>query len=249
MLAVRAAIVAALVLVLAAGAYAGQSQVGGGEEQPVTVEVPIVPPPVDPPAPPPGAPGDPAQPGPDIPRPFEAIRWRRSRSLGLPFAGGRLVNGVKLPAEGELFFTWDPVRKQTPNRWWRRWGADKTLRRTLAVLRRYNAAYPFAGRVGIGDISRTQGGDFGRRFGPLGHASHQNGLDIDVYYPRVDGLERAPLRPAQVDRMLAQKLVDLFVEAGARKVFVGPSLGLRGPRRIVVPLANHDNHLHARFAR
>jgi hypothetical protein len=31
-------------------------------------------------------------------------------------------------------------------------------------------------------------------------------------------------------------------------VFVGPSLGLRGPRRIVSPLVHHDNHLHVRLA-
>jgi Penicillin-insensitive murein endopeptidase len=191
------------------------------------------------------APVDPTPVGPA--RPFEAIRWRRSRTLGLPFAGGRLVNGVKLPAEGELFFTWDPVKKRTPNRWWRRYGADTTLRRTLTVLRRFARAHPDEPRVGIGDISRTHGGDFGRRFGPLGHASHQNGRDVDVYYPRLDRLERAALRPAQVDRRLAQDLVDLFVGVGARKIFVGPSLGLRGPRRVVIPLAHHDNHLHARF--
>ena len=45
------------------------------------------------------------------------------------------------------------------------------------------------------------------RFGGLGHVSHQNGLDADVYYPRMDGLERRPYRPSQVDRALAQDLL------------------------------------------
>ncbi len=36
--------------------------------------------------------------------------------------------------------------------------------------------------------------------------------------------------------------------AGAVTVYVGPNLPLTGPPGIVVPLANHDNHLHARFA-
>ena len=46
--------------------------------------------------------------------------------------------------------------------------------------------------MAVGDLSRPHGGDFGPRFGYIGHASHQNGLDADVYYPRADGTERAP---------------------------------------------------------
>jgi hypothetical protein len=50
-----------------------------------------------------------------------------------------------------------------------------------------------------------------------------------------------------VDRRLAQDLVDRFLAAGARVVFVGPRTGLVGPERRVVPLPRHDNHLHARL--
>ena len=46
--------------------------------------------------------------------------------------------------------------------------------------------------MAVGDLSRRHGGDFGPRFGYIGHASHQNGLDVDVYYPRADGRELAP---------------------------------------------------------
>ena len=80
-----------------------------------------------------------------------------------------------------------------------------------------------------------------------GHRSHQNGLDADVYYPRRDGLERVPARVAQIDRRLAQELVDRFVRAGAQYVFVGPRTGLRGPGKVVLTLANHDDHLHVRI--
>ena len=31
------------------------------------------------------------------------------------------------------------------------------------------------------------------------------------------------------------------------KVFVGPRLNLKGPRKIVVPLIHHDDHLHVRI--
>jgi murein endopeptidase len=97
------------------------------------------------------------------------------------------------------------------------------------------------------DLSRPKGGRFGKEFGGLGHASHQNGLDIDILYPRKDGTETRPMKPSQVDRELAQELVDRFVEAGAVKVFVGPRLHLHGPRKVVTPLIYHDDHLHVRI--
>jgi murein endopeptidase len=176
----------------------------------------------------------------------EPIQWRQSRSVGLPW-DGRLVRGVQLPPEGEHYFTWDPVLKRSPDRWWRRWGSDRLLRMLLRVLDEYAAAHPEAARVGIGDLSRPHGGVFDERFGGRGHASHQNGRDVDVYYPRVDGQELRAGRPALVERTLSQGLVDRFVAAGAVKVFVGPHVGLRGPRRIVQRLVYHDDHMHVRI--
>jgi penicillin-insensitive murein endopeptidase len=172
------------------------------------------------------------------------IRWRRSTAVGSP-AAGRLVRGVRLPAEGRHFYTWDPVLKRSPNRPWRRWGTDRLVRVLLRVAHEYGRAHPDAPRLAVGDLSRPHGGDFGIRFGPIGHASHQNGLDADVYYPRSDGRERAPRGAGQIDRRLSQELVDRFTAAGAAIVFVGPATGLTGPRASV--LANHDNHLHVRL--
>lgn len=174
------------------------------------------------------------------PRP--EISWRASRAVGSP-SGGRLVRGVQLPAEAPLFFTWDPLLHRRPNRAWRRHGTDTLVRIVLRVVRAHARAHPGAPRVGIGDFSRPRGGPFGPR-----HVSHQNGLDVDVYYPRHDRRERPPKRPSQVDRRLAQDLVDRFVRAGAQRVFVGPSVRLRGPEDVVQVLAGHDNHLHVRIA-
>ena len=155
---------------------------------------------------------------------------------------------MHLPAQGRTYFTWDPVRRRAPNRAWRRWGTGRLVRTTLDVLADFAAAYPRAPRVGVGDLSRPRGGDFGPRYGGIGHVSHQNGLDVDVYYPRRDRRERAPVRPAQIDRRLSQALVDRFVAAGALRVFVGPNTGLRGHRNVVQVLpANHDNHMHVRL--
>ena len=172
----------------------------------------------------------------------------RSVAVGSPTAG-RLVRGVHLPARGAGFATWDPNLRRSPNRAWRRWGTDRLVRQLLAVAREHRSAHPGARPLLIGDLSRPHGGDFGPRFGAPGHASHQNGLDVDLYYPRIDGLERAPRSPAVVDRELAQDLADLFVEAGAEYVFVGPRVRLRGPRRVVQPLRLHNDHMHVRIRR
>jgi murein endopeptidase len=169
-----------------------------------------------------------------------------SRALGQPWAG-RLVNGRKLPPSGEGFLTWDPVLKQVGNRPWRRWGTERLLRTVRSVLAAYAQRHPDAPPILVGDLSRRRGGDFGPHFGGIGHASHQNGLDVDVYYPRLDRKLRSPRRPAQVDRAAAQELVDAFVAARAVNVFVGPSLDLRGPTKIVTALVHHDNHLHVRL--
>ena len=170
-----------------------------------------------------------------------AVHWRDSRAVGTPSAG-RLVRGVQLPAAGAHFFTWDPLLHRRPDRPGRRWGTDIVVRKVLRVVAGYAHAHPFAPPLGIGDLSRRRGGPFGPR-----HVSHQNGLDVDVYYPRLDRRERPPRIAAQVDRRLAPDLVDRFVAAGAVLVFVGPNTRLTGPPGVVEDLWNHDNHLHARF--
>ncbi len=185
-------------------------------------------------------------PSPSEPQPvWPSVQWRSSIAVGRPNAG-RLVRGVELPPEGENFFTWDAVLERSPNRAWRRHGTDRLVRTLLAVSADYRAANPGAPRVCVADLSRPRGGDFGSRFGGLGHASHQNGLDVDVCYPRFDRLEQQSSSPDEIDHALAQDLVDRFVATGAQYVFVGPHTGLRGPRRVVQKLVYHDDHMHVR---
>jgi penicillin-insensitive murein endopeptidase len=169
------------------------------------------------------------------------VVWHRSRSVGSPSAG-RLTGGVQFPEHGLRFFTWDPLLKGQPDRPGRRWGNARLVRLLLRVVREYARDNPGAPRLGVGDLSRPGGGWFGPR-----HVSHQNGLDADIFFPRLDRRERPPDRPNQIDRRLAQDLVDRFERAGAVRVFVGPHTGLRGDPRIVQTLAGHDNHLHVRI--
>jgi len=181
--------------------------------------------------------------GPNYPR----VRFRASRAIGLPHAG-RLVRGTQLPSRGPGFTTWDPITRESPSRSRRRFGTDDLVRMVLRVARSYRAAEPGAPPMLVGDLSRPRGGVFGPQYGFIGHATHQNGLDVDVYYPRRDGRRTVPETPAQVNRRLSQRLVNLFVAAGAQTVLVGPNVALRGPPAVVKPFPSHDNHLHVRIA-
>lgn len=171
-----------------------------------------------------------------------------SRATGRP-ERGRLVDGVMLPSDGTSHITWDPATKSSPSPQWRRWGTDRLLRKLLCVTADYRRLHPDAPRLVIGDMSLPAGGPFGREHGGLGHLSHQNGLDVDVYYPRIDRRETAASAVADIDKARSQQLVDLFVQAGAVKIFVGRRTGITGPRSIVSFARHHDDHLHVRFAK
>jgi murein endopeptidase len=172
-----------------------------------------------------------------------------STALGVPHRG-RLAGGVPFPAETSYAFTWEFPRAASPSRAWRRWGTEKLVLTLQCVLARLDLAHPLGQRLGVADLSRPRGGRFGREFGGLGHASHQNGLDADVLYPRRDGAEEPPRTWREIDVDRAQELVDAFVAAGAQYVFVSPALWrrglLRGPPAIVQPLVFHDDHVHVR---
>jgi murein endopeptidase len=168
------------------------------------------------------------------------VAWHHATSVGLQYAG-RLIDGTQLPQEGPNWVTWDPVTDSSPNLPGRLYGHEHTIRAILAVLSGYRTAHPEAPKVIVGDISLRDGGRMDE------HVSHQNGLDVDIYYPRLDRREIAPASTGQVDRRLAQDLLDRFVADGAKVVFVGYSTGLRGESGVVVPYPNHENHMHIRF--
>ena len=173
---------------------------------------------------------------------FPAVRWERGTSRGLPYAGS-LAGGTQLPLEGADWVTWNPVTDRVPNRPNRLYGNDEMIRKLIAVLAAYRGGSPAAPQVVVGDISFRGGGPMEL------HRSHQNGLDVDIYYPRRDGLLRAPTATGQVDRRLSQELLDAFVAVGVDKVFVGYATDLRGPGDVVVPYPNHEDHMHVRFHR
>jgi murein endopeptidase len=172
-----------------------------------------------------------------------------ARAVGSP-SHGRLIGGVPLAGESPWWFTWHFADRASPNPAWRRYGTDRLIALLEQVLTAYERAHPNAPRIGVGDISPKGGGPFPPEAGSVGHQSHQNGLDADVLFPRADGCECAPDEAAEVNRALAQDLVDRFAAAGGvQYLFVGPSPHLRGPRGMVIPLRYHDTHVHVRIYR
>ena len=171
---------------------------------------------------------------------FPKVVWHHAQSLGLPY-GGRLLDGTQLPIAGASWVTWDPITDSRPNVPKRLYGNERTIRAIVAVTRAYRDAHPHAARVVIGDISFEGGGPMDD------HLSHQNGLDVDVYLPRVDRELRAPTTSGEIDHRLAQDLLDRFLDAGAQMIFVGYRTGLHGPAGVVIPWPGHEYHMHVRF--
>jgi hypothetical protein len=171
---------------------------------------------------------------------YPSVHWNHAISVGLPY-GGHLIDGTQLPLDGPAWVTWDPVTDSVPNLPVRLYGNQHTIRTIIQVTEAYHAAHPNAPRVVIGDISRKGGGPMDE------HISHQNGLDVDVYYPRRDRKLEAPTTSAEIDTALAQDLLNRFVAAGAQMIFVGFHARLHGPSGVVIPYPNHEYHMHVRF--
>lgn len=167
------------------------------------------------------------------------IDWRESEPGGTP-NGGRLVGGVRLPASGTGYYTYDPRTQREPGGLGTRWGTARLVREMVDLGRWWTRTHPGAGPIGIGDLARQGGGSLD------GHASHQNGLDVDIRLPRRDRA-RGTANPSNYDPALTQAIVNRLVGSGASLVLIGPSLDLTGPLGVVVRWPNHDDHLHVRF--
>lgn len=155
--------------------------------------------------------------------------------------GGSLSDGVRLPVRGEGYYTYDPSTQNDPQNPARRWGTSLLVSQVLQLGEWWARTHPNETPLGIGDLSREHGGFFG---GPgVGHASHQNGLDVDIRLPRRDGV-RGPANPGNYDRELTQAIIDRVHAQGASLILVGPSLDVHGP---VTVWPNHDDHLHVRW--
>ncbi len=177
------------------------------------------------------------------------------------YARGCLAGAVRLPADGPGWQVMRPSRN-------RAWGHPQLI----AALERLAAVLPGTGWPGllVGDLGQPRGGPM-----LTGHASHQIGLDADIWLTPMPPYR---LSPAQRDEMPAQKVVrpdgdDVdpalwgppyrkLIEAAARlpgtaRLFVNPAIkralcreagGERDWLRKVRPWWGHDDHFHLRLA-
>ncbi len=95
------------------------------------------------------------------------------------YSNGRLENGVSIPAEGNGY-----IQIFLENR--HNFGTQGLINMVLKTASEMNARYPNRDRLQIEEMSAEFGGDIEP------HGSHENGLDVDVGYYKVDGVEHDP---------------------------------------------------------
>jgi penicillin-insensitive murein endopeptidase len=96
------------------------------------------------------------------------------------YSHGSLANPTELPPQGPGFIH----LFEGLNRYW---GTQDMVRLLTSAAKRMSERYPDGERLQIGDIAARSGGEIS------GHGSHQNGLDADVVYYRVNHTEQSPL--------------------------------------------------------
>ena len=185
-----------------------------------------------------------------------------ARAIG-DYAAGCLQGAVALPLDGVGYHVMRPSRA-------RNFGHPTLVAYVQQLGRRVRAIGLRA--VLVGDLSQPRGG---RATG--GHASHQTGLDVDLWYTLPSRAQSRVLPHAQREQLGAESVVDaagaaLRKQARTRvtallrlavddprvdRVFVNPaikrSLCAQGTRprawlRKVRPWYGHDEHFHVRLA-
>lgn len=124
------------------------------------------------------------------------------------------------------------------------WGTGATIGQLEAGVARFGGGN---GPVPLGDIGFEHGGDI------PGHASHEVGVDVDVWPIRTDSAQctagRITWRSSTYDRAATRALVQAIRATAPGQValifFNDPTLISEG---LTSSLANHDNHLHIRYA-
>jgi peptidoglycan hydrolase-like protein with peptidoglycan-binding domain len=119
-----------------------------------------------------------------------------------------------------------------------------------AIAQLQKAAADFAatgqGKIPLGDIGFEHGGTI------PGHASHDVGLDVDIWPVRTDSAQctagRITWQSSTYDRAATRQLVQMIRAAAPGHVrlifFNDPVLINEG---LTTALSNHDNHLHVRY--
>ncbi len=124
-----------------------------------------------------------------------------------------------------------------------RWGTGSAVGQLEAAAAEFKATGN--GKMSVGDLSLEHGGDIS------GHASHEDGLDVDLRPVRTDSGQCSSgcqWNWSCYDRSGTRKLIQSIYNKAPGHVkviwFNDPTLINEG---LVQPLSNHDNHLHVRY--
>lgn len=188
---------------------------------------------------------------------------RPTAGASLPIGGyarGCQAGAVQLPETGP---TWQAMRLSRNRNW-----AQPQMVSFIADLSRYAATLPGWAGLYVGDMSQPRGGPM-----LTGHASHQTGLDADIWMlppARLDlsGQEREELSSVTMQRangaytndrwtpaheaILRQAARDprvarIFVFAGAKVEMCNNATGDRSWLRKIRPWWGHNTHFHVRL--
>jgi len=182
-----------------------------------------------------------------------------TRSIGF-YAKGCLAGAEQLPDNGPV---WQGMRLSRN----RHWGHPELVTFLEKFAKDAKAKDSWPGLL-VGDMSMPRGGPM-----PFGHASHQVGLDVDIWYkPMPDRVLTADEReqmtmdsvlldPVHVnERMWTPEHVSLLRRAVSypevARVFVNPAIKKwmcdnvkdnRGFLQKISPIMGHDSHFHVRL--
>src|SRR5476649_1997499 len=181
-----------------------------------------------------------------------------TQSIGF-YSAGCLQGAQALPLDGPGY---EAIRISRN----RHWGQPVTLHFIETLSQKVHALGQAP--LYIGDIGQPRGGP-----SPIGHASHQNGLDADIWYERQPGPPRKPadrenprLRPLVLeDRTLDDQVFNaqhvalirtaaempnldrMFVNRWIKARLCQTTTGDRSWLHKVVPWYGHDDHFHIRL--
>lgn len=132
----------------------------------------------------------------------------------------------------------DPDGNGTAN-----WGTGAAIGQLEAAVRSFGTS---DGRVPLGDVGFEHGGDI------PGHASHEVGMDVDVWPIRTDSAQcsagRITWQSSTYDRAATRRLVQAIRNTAPGHIklifFNDPTLVNEG---LTTSYPNHDNHLHIRY--
>lgn len=180
------------------------------------------------------------------------------------YSNGSLVDAMNFGLEGLGF-----VKLFQPRD--RGWAAFDLIRVIEIAAERLHSLFPTGERVQIGDASSEHGGRLSR------HASHQNGLDVDIAFLRLDNREQDPQDMGGFDESFVRRnrpsanfdternylfMRYLFETGRINRIFVDKALkselcrysrelGQYGQDieylRRLRPWPHHDDHMHVRI--